>query len=444
MFSTLTERLEGIFKRMRGYGRLSEENIQEGLREVRLALLEADVHFKVVKDFIERIKVRAIGQEVMESLTPGQQLVKIVHDELVALLGGFNQRLNLAGAQPAAIMLAGLQGSGKTTTAAKLALWLRSKGRRPYLVPADIYRPAAIDQLKVLAKQIQIDVFSTQPSDKPVDIVRKAKAEAIRLNKDTLIIDTAGRLHIDEALMQELKDIKTLMSPQEILLVVDAMTGQDAVNMAKSFNEAIEITGVVLTKMDGDARGGAALSIQSITGKPLKFVGVSEKLDGLEPFYPDRLANRILGMGDVLSLIEKVQQNVDQKKTLELKEKIKKDAFTLEDFKDQLLQIKKMGGLAQVISMIPGINKLKQVQGMMPEEKELSKIIAIIDSMTPMERADWTIINASRRKRIARGSGTTVQDVNKLLKNYAEMAKMLKKIKKTGLKGFARGFNPFG
>lgn len=443
MFDSLSERLNLVFKRLKGHGRLSEENIQEGLREVRLALLEADVNFKVVKDFIARVKEKAIGQDVMESLTPAQQVIKIVRDELVLLLGGYNQGINLAGRQPAVIMLVGLQGSGKTTTAAKIARWLRSKGRRPYLVPADVYRPAAIDQLKALGAQLKIDVYPSNTSQSPIDIARQSVLMADATHKDTVLVDTAGRLHIDEALMQELKEIKAALAPQEILLVADAMTGQDAVNMAQKFDEELSITGVVLTKLEGDARGGAALSIQAVTGKPIKFVGVGEKLDALEPFHPDRIANRILGMGDVLTLIEKARETIDQKKAIELQTKLRKDTFTLEDFRDQLRQVRKMGSIEQIISMIPGLNKIKQLKDFVPDEKEFIRIEAIIDSMTAKERRDYTIINASRRRRIAAGSGTTVQDVNRLLKNYAEMQKMLKKMKQSKFRGFPRGTLPF-
>ncbi len=443
MFDNLSGRLDKVFKRLKGYGKLSEENIQEGLREVRLALLEADVNYKVVKEFIARVKERAIGQEVMESLTPAQQVIKIVHEELVSLLGGEAQGLNLAGQTPAVILLAGLQGSGKTTTAAKLARWLRSKGRRPYLVPADVYRPAAIEQLTTLGKQLDIDTHPTEPGARPVDIARQAVGKASMAGLDTVIIDTAGRLHIDEALMQELKEIKEAVKPQETILVADSMTGQDAVNIAKSFDGELGITGVVLTKVEGDARGGAALSIRSVTGKPIKFIGTGEKLDALELYHPDRVANRILGMGDMLSLIEKAQDTIDKKRALELQKKIKKDGFTLEDFRDQLRQLRKMGSLEQIISMIPGLaGKMKQFKHMMPDERELKRTEAIIDSMTLEERRNYAIINASRRKRIAKGSGTTIQDVNQLLKNYAQMQKMLKKMRKSKFK-LPKGLMPF-
>ena len=443
MFDNLSERLDSVFKRLKGYGKLSEKNIQEGLREVRLALLEADVNYKVVKDFVARVKERAVGQEVMESLTPAQQVVKIVHEELIALIGGHNQKLDLSGRQPAVILLVGLQGSGKTTTAAKLARWLRSKGRRPYLVPADVYRPAAIEQLEILGKQLNVDVYPSESSSSPVEIARQAVAKAELAHLDTVILDTAGRLHIDETLMGELKEIKASVSPQEILLVADAMTGQDAVNIAKTFDQELSITGVVLTKLEGDARGGAALSIQAVTGKPIKLAGVGEKLDALELFHPERIANKILGMGDVLGLIEKAQETIDKKKALELQEKLKKDSFTLEDFRDQLRQIRKMGNLEQLLSMIPGISKMKHFKEMAPDDKELIQVEAIINSMTSVERRNYTIINASRRKRIAKGSGTAVQDVNRLLKNYATMNKMLKKMRKSNFKQFPKELFPF-
>ncbi len=444
MFDNLNQRLNNVFKKLKGRGRLSEEDIQEGLREVRLALLEADVNYRVVKDFIKRVRERAVGQEVMESLTPGQQVVKIVHEELTALLGSDNEGLNLAGRQPAVILLVGLQGSGKTTTAGKIARWLRKKGRKPYLVPADVYRPAAIKQLQTLGKQLNIPVFPTEEEIPPPEIARQAVAKAEADGLDTVIIDTAGRLHVDESLMKELRDIKEVVEPQEVLLVADAMTGQDAVNIAKSFDADLSITGVVLTKMEGDARGGAALSIQAVTGKPIKFVGVGEKLNALEAFHPKRIADRILGMGDMLTLIEKAQDTFDKDKALELQEKLKKNTFTLEDFRDQLRQVRKLGSLEQIISMIPGLNKMKQFKkGMMPDDRELIKIEAIINSMTPQERRKYTIINASRRRRIAKGSGTTVQDVNQLLKNYAEMNKMLKKLGKSNFKKIPKGLLPF-
>ena len=443
MFDSLSKRLDNAFKKLKCHGKLSEKDVENGLREVRLAFLEADVNYRVVKDFIAKVRERAQGAEVMESLTPGQQVVKIVNDELISLLGGKNQNINLAGRQPAVILLAGLQGSGKTTTAGKLAMWLKKKGRKPYLVPADVYRPAAIEQLKTIGKQVGTEVFPSETSMKPVHIARKGVATADAEGFDTVIIDTAGRLHVDEPLMDELKSIKKSVSPQEILLVADSMTGQDAVNIAGNFDKELDITGVILTKLEGDARGGAALSIQNVTGKPIKFVGIGEKLSALEPFHPDRIANRILGMGDVLTLIEKAQDTIDKKQALEIQQKLRKNTFTLEDFRDQLRQIKKLGSLEQIMSMIPGLNKMKQLKDIAPDEKELVKIEAIINSMTPGERQKYTIINASRRKRIAKGSGTTVQDVNQLLKNYAQMNKMFKKLGKNKFKGMPKGLLPF-
>lgn len=430
MFENLTDRLNKVFKDLRGHGKLTDKNIQEALREVRLALLEADVNFKVVKEFIATIAERAVGQEVLESLSPGQQVIKIVHEELVSLLGGKTETIKLDGQQPAAIMLVGLQGSGKTTTAAKLAKILKEKGRRPYLVPADIYRPAAIEQLRILGEKIGVKVHPSQSDTNPVDICRQARAETQRANLDTLIIDTAGRLHIDHALMEELRQIKSALQPAETLFVADAMTGQDAVTVAEKFDQDIDITGVVLTKMEGDARGGAALSIKNITKRPIKFVGIGEGLDALEVFHPDRLASRILGMGDILTLIEKAEAVVDKKKADKLARKIRKNAFTLEDFLDQIQQIRKMGSLEQIMGMIPGMNKIKQLKNVpKPDEKELVKTEAIIYSMTPTERRNHQLINASRRQRIAGGSGTSVQDVNRVLKSYDQMLKMMRKMK---------------
>ncbi|MDD5450545.1 MAG: signal recognition particle protein [Desulfovibrionales bacterium] len=441
MFESLTERLNLVFKKLRGYGKLTEQNIQDGLREVRLALLEADVNYKVVKDFVNTVHERAVGQEVSDSLTPGQQLIKIVQEELTALMGGQKQDINFSGKWPVSIMMVGLQGSGKTTTAGKLALHLRGKGRRPYLVPADIYRPAAIDQLQKLANDLHMPAYPSVPDMKPLDICRRAMTLAREKAYDTVIIDTAGRLHIDTVLMDELKGIEAAIDPSEIILVADAMTGQDAVNIAEKFNQTLGLTGIILTKMDGDARGGAALSIKAVTQKPIKFVGVGEKLDALEPFYPDRMASRILGMGDVLTLIEKAQATLDAKKAVELEKKIRKESFTLEDFRDQLQQIKKMGTLEQIIGMIPGLNKIKSLQGLRPDESELVRIEAIINSMTRVERCNYTIINGSRRRRIAQGSGTSVQDVNKLLKNFVHMQKMMKKLKKGGLRNIQNLFS---
>jgi signal recognition particle subunit SRP54 len=439
MFDSLTDKLSAVFKRLRGHGKLTEQNITEALKEVRLALLEADVNFKVVKDFVERIRSRAVGQEVMESLTPGQQVVKVVHEELISLMGGVNSSLNLSFKPPIPIMLVGLQGSGKTTTAGKLAKFLKDKGRKPYLVPADVKRPAAIEQLKRLGEQLGIPVFNPDPQGSPLEICKKALTLADEQNQDVLLLDTAGRLHIDEALMKELEEIKRELIPREILLVADAMTGQDAVNVAKRFNEALDIHGVILTKLDGDARGGAALSIKAVTGKPIKFIGVGEKLDALEIFHPDRMASRILGLGDVLSLIEKAQEAIDAKKAQELEKKLLKDTFTLEDFREQLQQIKKMGSIEQIFSMIPGMGRLKLPKDLQGSEKELVKVEAIINSMTKEERRSPEILNGSRRLRIAKGSGTTVQDVNQLLKQYLQTKKMLRQFKRSGMRGLPRG-----
>jgi len=443
MFDNLSDKLNAIFKQLKGHGTLSEKNIQDGLKEVRLALLEADVHYKVVKKFVADIKDRALGKEVMSSLTPGQQVVKIVNDELTQLMGSRQEDLNLSGEKPVSIMLIGLQGSGKTTTAGKLAIFLRKKGKKPYLVPADVYRPAAIEQLKKLGEQLSIPVFpSTQDMD-PVDICMEARNQAHREGLDTLILDTAGRLHIDADLMQELVRIRDRVKPSDILLVADAMTGQDAVNIATAFNDALNIGGVILTKMDGDARGGAAISIKSVIDKPIKFIGVGEKLNDFEVFHPDRMASRILGMGDVLTMIEKAQSVVDEKQAIELERKLRKNQFTLEDFRDQMLQIRKMGSLTDLINMIPGVGQNKHLKDLQVDEKELGRVVAIINSMTSQERHKHSILNGSRRKRIASGSGTTVQDVNQLLKNYDNVMKMMKKINKGGLKKFGRGFSPF-
>lgn len=446
MFENLTDRLEGVFKKLRGHGKLTEENIQEAMQEVRRALLEADVNFKVVKEFISSVTEKAVGKEVLSSLSPGQQVIKVVHDELVELLGSTTTELRLDGRQPVTIMLAGLQGSGKTTTAGKLAKRLKAQGRKPFLVPADVYRPAAIQQLHVLGEQIDVPVFDSTTEDDPVDISRRAIAQANDKQYDTVIIDTAGRLHVDEALMDELKGISKAISLSEVLFVADSMTGQDAVTVADKFNSDLEITGVVLTKMEGDARGGAALSVKKVTGKPIKFVGIGEGLDALEVFHPDRAASRILGMGDIMSLIEKAEAVVDQKKAQKLAKKISKNAFTLEDFLDQIQQIKKMGNLEQLMGMIPGINKLKQLKDApKPDESELKKTEAIILSMTKKERRNHQIINASRRQRIAKGSGTSVNEVNRVLKSYTMMLKMMKKFKgKRVMRGGKRRKMPKG
>jgi signal recognition particle subunit SRP54 len=440
MFENLSDKLESVFKKLRGHGKLNEKNIEEGLKEVRLALLEADVHYRVVKGFIDEVRSRALGQEVMDSLTPGQQVVKIVNEKLSELMGSRHETLDLSGSPPAAVMLVGLQGSGKTTTAGKLAILLRKMNRKPFLVPADVYRPAAIDQLKKIGDQLGTPVFPSSVDQNPVQICLEAKAAAFQKGCDTLILDTAGRLHIDEKLMAELGRIKTAIRPSEIILVADAMTGQDAVNIAKAFNEQLDISGVILTKMDGDARGGAALSIKTITGKPIKFIGVGEKLNALEPFHPDRMASSILGMGDVLSLIEKAQEVVDQKKAAELEKKLRKSQFTLEDFRDQLTQVRKIGSLSDILKMIPGMSKVKHLKNLEIDDREFLKIEAIINSMTLQERRQHGIINGSRRRRIASGSGTRVQDVNALLKNYTQMLKMLKKFNQGGIR---RGMLPF-
>lgn len=443
MFDNLSDRLNAVFKKLKGHGKLTVKNVEEGLKEVRMALLEADVHYKVVKKFVGDIKERALGQEVMASLTPGQQVIKIVDQELTKLMGGRLEDLELSGSHPISIMLVGLQGSGKTTTTGKLAVYLRKKGRKPYLVPADIYRPAAIDQLNKLGDQLTVPVFPSNQEMDPVKICQKARTAAHRELCDTLLIDTAGRLHIDEELMTELCRIKDAVKPSDILLVADAMTGQDAVNIAESFNNTLDIGGVILTKMDGDARGGAALSIKSITDKPIKFIGVGEKLSDLEPFHPDRMSSRILGMGDVLTMIEKAQAVVDEKEAVKLEKRLRKNEFTLEDFRDQMVQIRKMGSMSDLINMIPGMGKIKQLKNLEVDENEFIKIEAIINSMTPQERRRHTLIKGSRRKRIAKGSGTNIQDINNLLKNYTQVVKMMKKINKGGIRGIGRGMLPF-
>ncbi len=444
MFENLSQKLDSAFRKLKGHGRLTEKNIEAGLREVRLALLEADTHYKVVKDFIAGVRARALGQEVMSSLTPAQQVIKIVNEELVRLMGERNSDLNLSGPKPAGIMLVGLQGSGKTTTAGKIALFLRKQGKKPYLVPADVYRPAAVEQLKKIGGELSVPVFDTPDGADPVGVCREARTRASGLGCDVVIIDTAGRLHIDDELMDELVAIKKAVLPSDILLVADAMTGQDAVNIAGTFDKALDIGGVVLTKMDGDARGGAALSIRAVTGKPIKFCGVGEKANALEPFHPDRMASRILGMGDILTLIEKAQEAVDEKKAAELEKKLRKNEFTLEDFRDQMAMVRKMGSLSDIMKMIPGVSKMIQARKVDIDEKELVRIEAIINSMTPAERRNHHIINGSRRRRIARGSGTRVQDVNRLLKNYDQVLKMLKKFNKGGvMRGLPKNMMPF-
>jgi len=429
MFEALTQRLEAIFDRLRGAGRLTEENIQEALREVRVALLEADVNFKVVRSFVERIREKAVGHEVLQSLTPGQQVVKIVHGELVDLLGGAAHRLTMAPRPPTVIMVLGLQGSGKTTSVAKLGRHFQREGFRPLLVAADVYRPAAIQQLRVLGGELGLPVHGVE-GQSPVEIAREALAQAAANGWNPVLLDTAGRLHIDEAMVEELKVLRREVRPHHVLLVVDAMTGQDAVTMAQRFNQDVGYDGIVLTKLDGDARGGAALSIRTVTGKPIVFCGVGERVDALEPFHPDRMASRILGMGDVLSLVEKAQATVDASKAEELAQKIREDSFTLEDFAEQLRQLRKMGPLDQILDMVPFFKGAKLGRPEIDaESKDLGRFEAIIGSMTPGERHTPAIINGERRSRIARGSGTSVQDVNRLLKQYAQLRKMMKDMK---------------
>jgi signal recognition particle subunit SRP54 len=445
MFESLTDKLELTFKRLRGQGKITEKNIDDALRDVRLALLEADVHVKVVKTFLESVKAKSMGQEVLQSLTPEQQFIKIVRDELVALLGGDYREIDLKAAPPVVIMLVGLQGSGKTTTVAKLARYLKKeKQRSPYLVPADVYRPAAIEQLKVLGRELDLPVFDSDPATSPVAICRSALDEARKKFCDVLLIDTAGRLHIDEDLMQELASISDAVRPHQILFVADSMTGQDAVNQAIGFDGKLGLSGIILTKLDGDARGGAALSIREMVGKPILFSGIGEKLDALEPFYPDRLASRILGMGDMLSLIDKVQQNVEQKEAQRLQQAFQKQQFTLEEFQLQLQQIKRMGSMGSLLEMIPGGKKLASQVDADKAEQELKRVEAIINSMTRQERRNPALLNGSRRRRIAQGSGTTVTDVNRLMKQFMEMKKMMQRVSKGGMRSLlSRMPNPF-
>ncbi len=429
-FESLGEKLQGVFKKLRGGGKITEKDIKDAMREVKLALLEADVNFKVVKHFVSAISEKAVGQEVMESLTPGQQIVKIVNDELTTLMGGECSRLEFDNKPPTVFMLCGLQGAGKTTACGKLAKHLiKSNSKRPLLVAADVYRPAAVKQLEVLGEQVNAAVFSMGTDVNPVEIAKKAVEHAKIHGNDPVIIDTAGRLQIDEKLMDELKDIKAAVNPREILLVVDAMTGQDAVNVSETFNNELDITGVILSKLDGDTRGGAALSVKHVTGKPIKLASVGEKLGDLEPFYPDRMASRILGMGDVLTLIDKAQENINEKEAMELEKKIKEQTFDLDDFLKQFKQIRKMGSIAQIVGMLPGVDKkmLEKVDTV-ENEKRLVHIEAIIQSMTPEERRKPQIIGANRKVRIAKGSGTRVQDVNQLLKQFADMQKVMKQL----------------
>ncbi|EAV9854947.1 signal recognition particle protein [Listeria monocytogenes] len=442
-FEGIAGRLQETMNKIRGKGKVNEADVKEMMREVRLALLEADVNFKVVKQFIKTVSERAVGADVMKSLTPGQQVIKIVQEELTSLMGGEESKIGTADRPPTVIMMVGLQGAGKTTTSGKLANLLRKKyNRKPLLVAADIYRPAAIKQLETLGKQLDMPVFSLGDQVSPVEIAKQAIAKAKEEHLDYVIIDTAGRLHIDETLMDELKQVKEIATPTEILLVVDSMTGQDAVNVAQSFNEQLEITGVVLTKLDGDTRGGAALSIRSVTGKPIKFIATGEKMEALETFHPDRMASRILGMGDVLSLIEKAQTDVDTEKMKAMEQKMKDNSMTLDDFLEQLQQVKQMGPLDELLKMMPGANKMKGLDNMNVDDKQLGHIEAIIKSMTKNEKDNPDIINASRRKRIARGSGRPVQEINRLLKQFAEMKKMMKQM--TGGGKGKKGKNPFG
>lgn len=448
-FESLTEKLNAAFKKLRGKGRLTEKDIKESMREIRLTLLEADVSYRVVKDFVARVSERAVGQDVLESLTPAQMIVKIVNEELISLMGSEVASLDFSSRPPTVIMLCGLQGAGKTTGGAKLAAYIKKNmSRRPLLVACDVYRPAAIKQLQVVGEQVGIPVFEQGQGD-PVAIAKAALRHAADYGNDVVMIDTAGRLSIDEVLMDELKRLKSELNPREILLVVDAMTGQDAVNTAEAFNNALDITGVMLTKLDGDARGGAALSVRAVTGKPIKFAGIGEKLDQIEPFYPDRMASRILGMGDVLTLIEKAEQALDEKKAAELEEKLRKNRFTLTDFLEQIAQLKKMGSMADLIGMIPGIDA-KALKGATIDEKAMPRIEAIILSMTPQERENPSILGASRKKRIAAGCGQRVEDINRMLKQFEQMQKMVKqmnspKMRKAMRRGARRGGKfPFG
>ena len=444
-FEGLSERLQSVMRKLRGKGKVTEADVKEAMREVRLALLEADVNFKVVKQFIDRVKERAVGQEVMKSLTPGQQVIKVVNEELTRLMGGEQSKLHQAQKSPTIIMMVGLQGAGKTTTSGKLARYLKKQNRRALLVAGDVYRPAAIRQLEVLGESLDTPVFSMGDQESPVVIAEKGVQKAKEEGFDYVIIDTAGRLHIDDEMMDELRQIREKISPHEILLVVDAMTGQDAVNVAEHFHQQLGLTGVVLTKLDGDTRGGAALSVKAVTDCPIKFVGTGEKTDSLEPFFPDRMASRILGMGDVLTLIEKAQSAVDEEKAKEMERKMRTLSFTFDDFLDQLQQVRKMGPLEDMLSMLPGAGAMKGLKNVQVDEKQLVKVEAIIRSMTPQEKSHPEIINASRRKRIAQGSGTTVQDVNRLLKQFNDMKKMMKKFSqmtKGGKKKKRRGF-PF-
>ena len=435
MFENLSDKLQRVFKNLRGEGKLTTENMETALREIRVALLEADVHFRVAKQFIEAVKEKAMGSEVLTALSPAQQVVKIVRDEMVKMLGTHQAKLRTANEPPSVMLIVGLQGSGKTTSTAKLARWLSRNGHSPMMVSVDVYRPAARQQLSVLARDLKLPVYEGTPEEtKPAELARSARKESTQTGRDVLLVDTAGRLHIDDDLMTELTELKDQLAPTEILFVADAMTGQDAVKSADEFNKRLGITGTILTKMDGDARGGAALSIRAVTGQPLKFVGVGEKSDALEPFHPDRVAQRILGMGDVLSLIEKVEESIDQKQAEAMQRKLLDDDFTLADFRDQIGQLRKLGPLESIMGMMPQIGPMKDLKNMKVDEKEITRLVAIIDSMTHRERANHMIINGARRRRIAKGSGTSVQEVNTLLKQYAQARKMMKSF--TGGGGF--------
>jgi signal recognition particle subunit SRP54 len=427
MFENLSDKLQRVFKNLRGEGKLTAENMESALREIRVALLEADVHFRVAKQLIENVKQKAMGTEVLTALSPSQQVVKIVREEMVKILGSHQSKLRLANEPPTVLMIVGLQGSGKTTSTGKLARWLSKNGHSPLMVSVDVYRPAARQQLSVIARDLRLPVYEGAEQEKtPVELARGARREAIQTGRDIVLVDTAGRLHIDDQLMEELRLLKDALSPGEILFVADAMTGQDAVKSADEFHKRLGITGAILTKMDGDARGGGALSIRFVTGQPLKFVGIGEKFDALEPFHPDRVVSRILGMGDVISFIEKVEESIDQKKAEEMQRKLIENDFTLEDFRDQLKQLRKLGPLESILGMMPQVGPLKELKNAKVDEKEITRVVAIIDSMTPRERANHMIINGSRRRRIARGSGTSVQEVNQLLKQYSQARKMMK------------------
>jgi signal recognition particle subunit SRP54 len=455
-FEGLSSRLQQVFGKLRGKGKVSEDDVNEAMREVRLALLEADVNFKVVKEFIAKVKERAVGQEVMKSFTPGMVVIDIVNKELTELMGGTHSKLARANRPPTVVMMAGLQGAGKTTMSGKLARMLQKQNHRPLLVAADIYRPAAIKQLQVLGEQIQVPVFTLGDQVSPVEIARSALEHAKEHHHDYVIIDTAGRLHIDEAMMEELRQVREVAQPDEVLLVVDAMTGQEAVNVAESFHQQLGVTGVVLTKLDGDTRGGAALSVKAVTGCPIKFVGTGEKVDGIEPFHPDRMASRILGMGDMLSLIEKAQSNIDKEKAAEMERKLRNAEFTFDDFLEQMEQVKKLGPIDQLLDLVPGMNKMKGVKDLKVDERQMARVVAIVQSMTKEEKQKPEIINYSRRKRIAAGSGTSLQEVNRLIRQFEDMRKMMKQFSSMmgpkgpkGLKGMkgklGKGFKfPFG